>query len=182
MSINKHEQVTQEKIGMAHGGPSFALRLKTHKVKFFQKRFDQEILKSTHLANHRNNPLISTWLLYFKNYDHPNYRIKSQNPISICYIESKEIFLWISYETYCLKVSLSKKLILSQFSQKEITIYFFLNENKNKKLKNRKKKSTYSLFPPHLFQKSVLDGLILGRKRKIVTIGSIWPYVKIYFL
>jgi len=77
-----------------------------------------------------------------------------KNPISICFIESREIFLWISYETYCLKVSLSKKLILSQFSQKEITFLFFLNENKNKKLKNRKKKnSTYSLFPPHLFQK-----------------------------
>ena len=88
--------------------------------------------------------------------------------MSICFIESREIFLWISYETYCLKVSLNKKLILSQFSQKEITIfYFFLNENKNKKLKNRKKKnSTYSLFAPHLFQKNVLDGLILGRKRK----------------
>ena len=41
---------------------------------------------------------------------------------------------------HCLKVSLSKKLILSQFSQKEITIFFFLNENKNKKLKNIKKK------------------------------------------
>jgi len=36
------------------------------------------------------------------------------------------------------------------------------------KLKNRKKKNpTYSLSPPHLFQKkNVLDGLILGRKRK----------------
>jgi len=45
LSINKHEQVTQEKIGMAHGGPSFALRLKTHKVKFFHKRLNQEILK-----------------------------------------------------------------------------------------------------------------------------------------
>jgi len=60
--------------------------------------------------------------------------------MSIYFIESREIFLWISYETYCLKVSLSKKLILSQFSQKEITILFFLNEKKNKKLKNRKKK------------------------------------------
>jgi len=65
LSINKHEQVTQEKIGMAHGGPSFALRLKTHKVKFFHKIFNQEILKSTHLANNRNNPLISTRLIIF---------------------------------------------------------------------------------------------------------------------
>jgi len=56
LSVNKHELVTQDKIGMAHGGPSFALRLKTHKVKFFHKRFNQEILKSTQLANHRNNP------------------------------------------------------------------------------------------------------------------------------
>jgi len=30
-------------------------------------------------------------------------------------------FLWISYETYCLKVSLSKKLTLSQFSQKVVS-------------------------------------------------------------
>jgi len=60
LSINKHEQVTQEKIGMIHGSSSFTLRLKTHKVKFVHKRFNQEILKSTQLANHRNNPLIST--------------------------------------------------------------------------------------------------------------------------
>ena len=60
LSINKHEQVTQEKIGMAQDRPSFTLRLKTHKVKFFHKRFNQEILKSTHLKNHRNNPFIST--------------------------------------------------------------------------------------------------------------------------
>ena len=54
-------------------GPSFTLRLKTHKVKLFHKRFNQEILKSTQLANYRNNPLISTRLLFFQNYDHPNY-------------------------------------------------------------------------------------------------------------
>jgi len=40
---------------------------------------------------------------------------------------------WISYETYCLKVSLGKKLILSQFSQKEITIFFLF------KLKQKQK-------------------------------------------
>ena len=80
-----------------------------------------------------------------------------KNPMSICFIESREIFLYISYETYCLKVSLSKKLIISQFSQKEIIIFFFVNEKKN---------PTYNLSPPHLFQKNVLDGLILGRKRK----------------
>jgi len=50
----------KKKIGMAHGGLSFALRLKTYKVKLFHKRFNQEILKSTQLANHKNNPLIST--------------------------------------------------------------------------------------------------------------------------
>jgi len=61
---------------------------------------------------------------------------------------------WISYETYCLKVSLGKKLILSQFSQKEITIFFlFKLKQKQKKLKNRKKNPTYSFSPPHLFQK-----------------------------
>jgi len=88
--------------------------------------------------------------------------------MSICFIESREIFLWISYKTYCLKVSLGKKLILSQFSQKEITIFFFLNENKNKKLKNRKKKnSTYSLFPPDLFQKKMsLMDLFWGGNEK----------------
>jgi len=46
-----------------------------------------------------------------------------KNPMSICFIESREIFFGISYETYCLKVPLSKNLILSQFSQKEITIF-----------------------------------------------------------
>jgi len=25
-----------------------------------------------------------------------------KNSMSICFIESREIFLWISYETYCL--------------------------------------------------------------------------------
>jgi len=83
-------------------------------------------------------------------------------------LKAGKYFWWISYETYCLKVSLSKKLILSQFSQKKITNFFY--ENK-KKLKNTKKKNpTYNLSPPHLFQKNVFDGLILGRKRKI------WDY------
>jgi len=39
-------------------------------------------------------------------------------------LKAGKYFWWISYETYCLKVSLSKKLILSQFSQNEITIFF----------------------------------------------------------
>jgi len=94
--------------------------------------------------------------------------ITESNPKIQCQyvlLKAGEYFLWISYDTYCLKVSLSKKLILLQFSQKEITI--FLNENKKKKLKNKKKKKnpTYSLFAPHLFQrKYFLDGLILGGK------------------
>jgi len=46
------------------------------------------------------------------------------------YRKQGNIFLWISYEIYYLQVSPSKKLLLSQFSQKEITI--FLNQNKNK--------------------------------------------------
>jgi len=61
---------------MAHDNPSFILRLKTHKVKLFHKRSNQEILKSTQLANHRNNPLISTRHLFFQNYDHPSFWIK----------------------------------------------------------------------------------------------------------
>jgi len=49
-------------------------------------------------------------------------------------LKAGKYFCGISYETYCLKVSLSKKLILSQFSQKEITIFFMKKktENKNK--------------------------------------------------
>jgi len=88
--------------------------------------------------------------------------------MSICFIESREIFLWISYETYCLKVSLSKKLILSQFSQKEITI--FLMKTKTKKLKNKRTKKSYLQFvsPTLISKKNVLDGLILGRKRKFL--------------
>jgi len=50
--------------------------------------------------------------------------IESNPKIQCQYVLLKvgKYFWWISYETYCLKVSLSKKLILSQFSQKEITI------------------------------------------------------------
>ena len=53
--------------------------------------------------------------------------ITESNPKIQCqYVLLKvgKYFLWISYETYCLKVLLSKKLILSQFSKKEITIFF----------------------------------------------------------
>jgi len=39
-------------------------------------------------------------------------------------LKAGKYFWWISYETYCLKVSLSKKLLLLQFSPKEITISF----------------------------------------------------------
>jgi len=39
-------------------------------------------------------------------------------------LKAGKYFLWISYETYSLKFSLSKKLILSQFCQKEITNIF----------------------------------------------------------
>ena len=130
MSINKHEQVTQENIGMTHSSSSFTLRPKTHKVKLFHKRFNQEILKSTQLVIYRNKPLISTWLLFFQNYDHPNYWIKSKIQCQYILLKVGKYIWWISYETYCLKVSLSKKLILSQFSQKEITLFFFLNEKK----------------------------------------------------
>jgi len=65
---------------------------------------------------------------------------------------------------HCLKVSLSKKLILSQFSQKEITI--FLNEKK--KQKTEKGKPYLQFVSPTLIskKKNVVDGLILGRKRK----------------
>ena len=49
--------------------------------------------------------------------------IESNPKIQCQYVllKARKYFWWISYETYCLKVSLSKKLILSQFSQKEIT-------------------------------------------------------------
>ena len=52
--------------------------------------------------------------------------IESNPKIQCQYVLLKvgKYFWWISYETYCLKVSLSKKLILSEFSQKEITISF----------------------------------------------------------
>ena len=92
--------------------------------------------------------------------------------MSICFIESREIFLWISYETYCLKVSLNNKLILSQFSQKEITIFFlFKSKQKQKIEKQKKKNSTYSLFPPHLFRKKMsLMDLFWGGNEKICDI------------
>ena len=184
MSINKHEQVTQEKNRNDIWQFILYIKAQDSQGQFFHKRFNQEILKSTQLEIHRNKPLISTWLLFFKNYDHPNYWIKSQNPMSICFIESREIFLWISYETYCLKVSLSKKLILSQFSQKEITIFLW---KQKQKLKNTKRKKKYILptvcLPlTYLKKKMSLMDLFWGGNEKNVTSGSIWPYVKIYFL
>jgi len=51
-----------------------------------------------------------------------------------------------------------------------------------KQKKKRKKILPTVCLPLTYFKKIVLDGLILGRKRKIVTSGSIWPYVKINFL
>jgi len=58
--------------------------------------------------------------------------IESNPNIQCQYVLLKvgKYFWWISYETYCLKVSLCKKLILSQFSQKEIR--FFLMKTKTK--------------------------------------------------
>ena len=75
-------------------------------------------------------------------------------------------FWWISYETYCLKVSLSKKLTFTIFSKRNHNFFLFM-KTKTKIEKHKRKKPTYSLSPPHLFQKNVLDGLILGRKQKI---------------
>jgi len=73
-------------------------------------------------------------------------------------LKAGKYFWWISYETYCLKVSLSKKLILSQFSQKEITIFFlFKMKIKTKqKLKNTKKEKFYLQFvSPTLISKKM---------------------------
>jgi len=83
--------------------------------------------------------------------------------MSICFLKAGKYSWWISYEIYCLKVSLSKKLILSQFPQKEITIFFMKT-----KTKNRKRKILPTVCLPHTYfkKKNVLNGLILGRKRK----------------
>jgi len=54
-------------------------------------------------------------------------------------ITVKYFFGWISYETYCLKLLPSRKLILTQISQNKS--FIFLNENKSKVEKNRKQKS-----------------------------------------
>jgi len=81
-------------------------------------------------------------------------------------LKAGKCFWWISYEIYCLKLSLSKKLILSQFSQKEITIFFM--KTKTKIEKQKKKILPTVCLPLTYFKKNVLDGLILGRKRKIV--------------
>ena len=91
-------------------------------------------------------------------------------------MKAGKYFWWISYETYCLKVSLSKKLILSQFSQKEIIIFLNEKNTKNKKQKTKKQKNkkhkkenpTYSLSHPHLFQKkmSLMDLFWGGNEKK----------------
>ena len=122
-----------------YNGPSFTLRLKTHKVKTLSQK---DLMKRFY--NQLNQQIIET----IHSYQHDFYfsrimiiPITESNPKIQCqYVLLKvgEYFLWISYDTYCLKVSLSKKLILSQFSQKEITI--FLNEKKTQKPKNTKNK------------------------------------------
>jgi len=76
---------------MAHGGPSFALRLKTHKVKIFHKRFNQEILKSTQLENHRNNH--RNFYDFYVIMIIPIIELNPKNSMSICFIESREIIL-----------------------------------------------------------------------------------------
>ena len=80
-----------------------------------------------------------------------------KNPISTCFIERREIFLWISYETYCLKVSLSKKLILSQFSQKEITFSFMKTKTKIEKHKKEKNLPTVCLPLTYFKKMSLMD-------------------------
>jgi len=66
-------------------------------------------------------------------------------------LKAGKYFWWISHETYCLKVSLSKKLILSQFSQKEITIFFM--KTKTKIEKQKKEKFYEQLVSPTLISK-----------------------------
>ena len=61
-----------------------------------------------------------------------------KNPMSISFIENMEIFLVDFLWDILFKISLSKKLLLSQFSQKEITIFF-----KWKQKQKRKKKIFY---------------------------------------
>jgi len=61
-------------------------------------------------------------------------------------LKARKYFLWISYDAYCLKVSLSKKIILSQFSQKEITIFFLFKWNQKQKIEKQKKEKSYLQF------------------------------------
>jgi len=81
-------------------------------------------------------------------------------------LKAGKYFWWISYERYCLKVSLTKKLILSQFSQKEITI--FLNEKKKTKNKNRERKILPIVCLPHTYfrKKMSLMDLFWGGNEK----------------
>ena len=83
--------------------------------------------------------------------------------MQIFFIECKQnIFGGISYETYYLQVSLSKKLILPQFSQKK-NIVFFNKNSKKKENKNRNPNCGSS--PPHLFQKFSLMNLCWGEDK-----------------
>ena len=81
-------------------------------------------------------------------------------------LKAGRYFWWISYETYCLKVSLSKKLILSQFSQKEIPFFSFLKENK--KIEKQKKEKFYLQFvsPTLISKKMSLMDLFWGGNEK----------------
>ena len=64
------------------------------------------------------------------------------------YWKQGNIFWWISYETYCLKVSLNNNLILSQFSQKEITIFFLFKWTKKPKFEEQKENSYLQFVSP----------------------------------
>jgi len=72
----------------------------------------------------------------------PIIQSNPKNLMSICFIESRDLVTFL--KTYCLKVSLSKKLILSQFSQKRNHNFHFFKWKQNWKQKQkRKKKKSY---------------------------------------
>jgi len=80
-------------------------------------------------------------------------------------LKAGKYFWWTSYETYCLKVSLSKKLILSQFSQKEITTIFLMKTKIEKHKKRRKILPTVCL-PQTYLKKMSLTDLFWGGNEK----------------
>jgi len=82
--------------------------------------------------------------------------VVESNPIQICFTENRKLIFGGFLIRHCLKVSLSRKLILSQFSQKKSIFFMKIKQ----KLENRKQKEKTKILNMicllHIYFKSCL--------------------------